>query len=190
MRYAGDDMTGFIESIAIKGFWAGLSAAWNARFSPIKITYPRPQELLSGAETLGSQSVSYPIRGTLKRLPKGHEIWLLTQKDNTGHLWPQGFFPVQYNDEVGAWVGRVNGSGGPLMRIVAVVAPPTSQDFFRYFQELGRLRNDKYEPLKRLPRRSGILTRYRPLFRSDDVMLMLRLPEAFLSTPRSPACSG
>lgn len=87
----------------------------------------------------------------LKRLPKGHEIWVLTQTDRTGHLWPPGFSPVQYDPNQGKWEGRINGSGGPEIRIVAVVAPPTSQDFFRYFQKLGELRGYVFEPLVQRP---------------------------------------
>jgi hypothetical protein len=31
------------------------------------------------------------------------------------------------------------------------VAPPTSQDYFRYFQKLGGMRECGYEPLRRVP---------------------------------------
>lgn len=32
-----------------------------------------------------------------------------------------------------------------------MVAPPTSQEFFRYYQAVGKLREYKFEPLKRVP---------------------------------------
>ncbi len=139
------------QGVASNAIWSAITAAWQNSRNPIRITYPRPQETLAEPEPLGQGTVSYPVRGILKRIPKGHEIWVLTQQDRTGHLWPQGFFPVQHNDTEGTWFGRVNGSGGPLIRIVAVVAPPTSHDYFRFFQDVGRLRNNVFEPLKRLP---------------------------------------
>ena len=51
----------------------------------------------------------------------------------------------------GTWMGKINGSGRKQVRIVAVVAPPTSQDFFRYFQEIGRLHGYQFEPVRRIP---------------------------------------
>jgi hypothetical protein len=144
-------MIGFMESVLIKGFWAGLGVAWNARFSPIKITYPRPQEPLTEPEPLGPKSVSYPVRGTLKRLPKGHEIWLLPQDESTGYVWPQGFVAVQYDPTTKNWEGRINSRGPANVKIIAVVAPPTSQQYFRYFQKLGGLRDWTFEPLPNVP---------------------------------------
>jgi len=87
----------------------------------------------------------------LKHLPANHEIWLLTQDERTGFVWPQGFFPVQFDPQRRTWMGKINGSGKKQVKIVAVVAPPTSQDFFRYFQDVGNKRNYVYDPLKRVP---------------------------------------
>jgi hypothetical protein len=144
-------MDAITTGVASNGIWAAIAAAWR-RLSDrqIKITHPRPQGVLTKPEKMGG-SFSYPVSGTLKHLPKGHEIWVLTQNERTGQVWPQGFFMAQYNRETGMWMGKVNGSGGPMIRIIAVVAPPTSQDFFRYFQKLGTLRNYQFEPLTRVP---------------------------------------
>lgn len=142
---------GIIGSIIAAGIVALIVAGYRRWFGEqIKITHPRSQETLTEAE-LVTGGVYFPIRGTLRRLPKGHEIWLLTQNDSTGSSWPQGFFPVQFDPERGTWMGKINGSGSKHIRIVAVVAPPTSQDFFRYFQHVGQLREYKFEPLKRVP---------------------------------------
>lgn len=145
-------MNGIVDGIAGNAIWSGITAAFRSAAGwQIQITHPRPQELLSGAEQLGKNSVAFQIRGTLKHLRKGDEIWLLTQDELTGYVWPQGFFNVQYNPQQGTWMGKINGNGKKQVKIVAVVAPPTSQDFFRYFQMVGRLRDYKFEPLKRIP---------------------------------------
>lgn len=145
-------MNGIVEGVAGNAIWSGMTAFGRklAR-SQIQITYPRPQELLSGGEQLSGSNVAYPVRGTLKKLPENHHIWVLTQDDSTGFIWPQGFFPVQHDPYQGTWLGKINGSGKKQVRIVAVVAPPTSHDFFNYFQALGRLRNFQFEPLPRVP---------------------------------------
>jgi hypothetical protein len=139
------------QGVAGNAIWTAVMAAGRSIFPhKIKIISPRSQELLGGREPLGG-GFSYAVRGTLKKLPKGHAIWVLTQDDSTGYIWPQGFSPVQYDPEQGAWTGRVNGSGKTEVRIIAVVAPSTSQDYFRYFQELGRLRDYNFKPLPRVP---------------------------------------
>jgi len=139
------------QGVAGNATWTAVMAAGRAVFPhKIKIVSPRPQEPLSDPQPLAS-GYSFAVRGTLKKLPKGHVIWILTQDDVTGRVWPQGFAPVQYNPVQGTWTGRVNASGNPIVRVVAVVAPPSSQDFFRYYQKLGKLRNYVYEPLDRIP---------------------------------------
>ena len=59
-------------------------AAGRAVFSrKIKIFSLRSQEFLSDPQPLGGGH-SFAVRGTLKKLPKGQEIWVLTQDDVTG----------------------------------------------------------------------------------------------------------
>jgi hypothetical protein len=144
-------MNGIVEGVAGNAIWNGICAAARRILGrQILITSPRPQETLSGGEPLGG-GVCFQVCGTLKHLPSSNEIWLLTQDESTGHVWPQGFFPVQFDPEQGKWMGKVNGSGKKELKIWAVVAPPTSQDFFRYFQCIGPKRNYQFEPLKRVP---------------------------------------
>ena len=139
------------QTLATNALWQGIVASTRWVFgTKIRITHPRPHEILTDAQPLGS-SVKFPVRGTLKRLPKDHEIWVLTQDDATGKVRPQGFQMVEFNPEIGKWTGWINGSGRTDVRIVAVVAPPTSHDFFRYFQKLGELREWAFEPLDRIP---------------------------------------
>lgn len=144
-------MNGLIEGIAGNAIWSGFNAGMRKMFGgEIEITSPRPLETLSGAEPLGP-GVCFPVRGKLKWLPKGHEIWLFKEDEITGLVWPQGFFRVQYNHRDQTWIGKISGGGRREVRIIAAVAPPTSQDFFRYFQAVGDIRNFQFEPLKRVP---------------------------------------
>jgi len=140
-----------LEGLAATGI-AGLVTWGYRRYfgQQIEITHPRPNEALTDREPLGSV-YAYPVRGTLKRLPKSHEIWLLRQDETTEQVWPQGFFNVKYDHEQKTWFGKICYGGKKNIRIVAVVAPPTSQDFFRYYQQVGESRQYIFEPLKRIP---------------------------------------
>jgi hypothetical protein len=144
-------ISGIVASL-IAGAIVALVTAFYRRFhgQRIKITHPRPNETLTDPEPLG-QARAFPIRGTLKKLPAHHEIWLLTQDEASERLWPQGFYNVKYDHQQQTWVGKINGSGRKNVKIIAVVAPPTSQDFFRYYQHLGGLRGNQFEPLSRVP---------------------------------------
>lgn len=144
-------MDAITSGVVSNGIWAAISAGARRLLRwQIKINYPRTGEVLQGAEPQG-RGFTYPIRGTLRHLPKGREIWLLTQNESTGNVWPQGSTPVQYNPDTKSWEGRIHWGDGINLRIIAVVAPPTSQDYFRYFQKLGTMREWKYEPLLRVP---------------------------------------
>jgi hypothetical protein len=148
--YDVDDMDPITTGIVSNGIWAGISAVARRLLRwQIKITHPRTGEMLQGGEPQGKVS-TYPVRGTLRHLPKGHEIWLLTQNGGTENIWPQGAVQVQYDRVNKTWEGRIK-AWPPNLRIIAVVAPHTSQDFFRYYQKLGRLREWKFEPRRRVP---------------------------------------
>jgi hypothetical protein len=95
------------ESLAGRAIWSGVAASIrSARGHAITITSPSPQETLSGVEITGVNKY-FPIRGALKVLPKEHEIWLLVQDEATALVWPQGFFPVQFNHQLGTWMGKI-----------------------------------------------------------------------------------
>lgn len=143
-------MTGIAEGIAGNAIWHGMIAFLRRIFGRgIQITSPRVGELLTGKKSLGSASFSYEVKGTLKCLPKNHEIWLLVREERSSRVWPQGFERVVYNDRERSWTGRVTAQQEDVT-IIATVAPPTSRDFFRYFQKVGNLRG-AYEPLDSIP---------------------------------------
>ncbi len=144
-------ITGIIGSIIAAGIVALIAAAYQRWFGQkIQITHPRPGEALTDPAPLG-QIFAFPVHGKLKRLPKDHEIWLLNQEEQTGLLGPQGFSIVKYNHENGTWTGKVCSRKNTSLRLVAVVAPPTTQDFFRYYQHVGEMRGYTFELLKRIP---------------------------------------
>jgi len=130
-------ITGIIESV-VAGILLAIAGAIYRLCAgrQIEITHPRPGETLTDPEPLGGGQ-AFPVRGTLRRLPQGNEIWLLTEDESTGLFWPQGFFNAHYDPQSKTWLGKIFGGGRKNIRIVAVVAPPTSQDFFRYYQTVG-----------------------------------------------------
>ena len=151
--FRGDDtrMNGVLEGVASNAIWACIPAIARKMLGyEIKITNPSPGQTLSAPEPLGS-SFSYSVQGSLKRLPKDHQIWLLSEPEPSGKIWPQSFFSAQYNRHQGTWLGKISGARKGPVRITAVVAPPTSQDFFRYFQRVGELRGYQFEPITRIP---------------------------------------
>lgn len=140
-----------IAYVAGKAAWGGIEALGRGVLDrQIRITHPRPLETLSDPEALGNGHC-FRVTGTLKHLPTNHEIWLLTEDEVTGRVWPQGFFSVQFDSHQRTWTGKINGSGRKQVKITAVVAPPTARDFFRYYQRMGGLRDNKFEPLEGVP---------------------------------------
>jgi hypothetical protein len=149
--YDVDDMEPIVTGVVSNGIWALISAVTRRLLRwQIKITHPRAGKMLQRAEPQG-KGFTDPVRGTLGRLPKGHRIWLLTQDGRTENVWPQGAVEVQYDPVNKTWEGQIHWGDGANLRIIAVVAPPTSQDYFRYFQRLGDMRGWKYEPLRHVP---------------------------------------
>jgi hypothetical protein len=74
----------------------------------------------------------------------------LRADDEFEQFWPQGFCAVQFDPQSGKWHGRINPAGMPALQIVAVVAPPSSQDLFRYYQKCGD-KTKTFTPLDRIP---------------------------------------
>jgi hypothetical protein len=142
---------GIVGSVIAAGIVALIVAGHRRWFGQrIRIIEPREHDLLPPAET-HNNVVGHPVRGTLKQLPKGHEIWLLVMDTSKTKVWPQGFSPVEYDADKGTWKGYVHVWGWNQVTVVAVIAPPTSQDFFNYYQRLGREGKTKYEPIARIP---------------------------------------
>jgi hypothetical protein len=128
------------EEVASHAIWHSLTAAWRrTRGNTIQITSPRPQETLTNPKSLYDGGIlAYEVRGKLKHLPTDHTIWLLTQYEGDRRVRPHGFDPVKYNKDTGEWHGWINGKNYSRAKIIAVVAPPTSHDFFTYYQAHGK----------------------------------------------------
>jgi hypothetical protein len=123
-------LVGIVEGVVGNAIWSGTTEAFRrVAGRQIQITFPRPGELLEKPEPVGSGR-SYEVRGKLKRLRQDHNIWVLREDERSGRVWPQGFFPVQFFSDKGEWVGIVIGVAGNPVKIVAVVAPPSSCDLF------------------------------------------------------------
>ena len=138
-----------LEGMFSRALWEAGKASVNTLLgNQIKITLPGNDGILSQPEDFYGAK-AYIVRGTLKRLPKNHRIWLLTEDYAGGPIRPHGFFPVIYKDKEGTWWGKVNSVGKQRFRLIAVVAPPTSDDFFTYYQQVGKATG--FEPLKRIP---------------------------------------
>lgn len=72
-------MATIVEALAV--------AVWRPFYGRrIVITHPRNDEMLADAETLNQECIAFSIWGMLKRFPKDHEIWLLTQDETTGRV--------------------------------------------------------------------------------------------------------
>jgi hypothetical protein len=124
---------------------AGLSPMTEENIS---IAIPVTGPVLIDKKPLGN-SHTYAIRGKLKQLPPGCHIWLVTAGIESEQYWPQTSYDVQHNDRTGNWNGRVHTGGGPV-RIIALVAPPTTQQFFLYYKQVGDATKN-YTPLRRIP---------------------------------------
>ena len=142
-------MNGLIEGVAANTISTAFRwLIFGVMGRRIRITHPREGETLMDPERCVPGGLCFQVRGTLKSLAENHEIWLLLA-DDAGRIWPQGFFAVHYDPYLKSWMGKINGAGRTYVKIIAVVAPPTSQDFFHYYQEQGRSTN--FQPLNRLP---------------------------------------
>jgi hypothetical protein len=100
----------------------------------IQITVPINSGVLDDRQRDG-EGFTYRVCGTLKHLPQGQVIWLLNGDGR--QFWPHS--TADYDVGSGEWRGRTflwpKQSGA---FINAVVAPPTSQQFFRYYQQYGQ----------------------------------------------------
>lgn len=116
----------------------------------IQITSPRHGEILQGREPPGANGrfYSYRVEGRLKHLPSDHEIWLLTEDPQSRRVWPQDVRSIDFNKQTGVWHGKIV-AGTTSPKIHAVVAPPTSQDLFRYYRSVGT--KTDWAPLNRVP---------------------------------------
>jgi hypothetical protein len=125
----------------------GVRTGRLRRANNIQITCPIDGGILEDQQPR-LQGFSYVVRGTLDQLPEDHAIWLLNASRD-GRQWPQGGFTVRYPyPGPGEWEGRIYlPYDQPETIINAVVAPPTSRQFFEYYQRYGGGK----APLARIP---------------------------------------
>jgi hypothetical protein len=142
-------IAGVFESIVAAVIVAVCVAIYQRRIGQqISITEPMTNGFLPPAE-LRRGVQAHPVSGKLKYLPKGNRIWLIVADETNGKFWPQGFEPVDYHPDTETWKGYVTVFGWHRVTIIAVIAPPTSQDYFNYFQRVGQ--KTQHEPLLRIP---------------------------------------
>ena len=142
---------GIAEGVASNAIWNGITRSLRLwQMSRISIVSPGHLQILQFAEQAHGQNYYY-VSGKLKHLSPGHKIWLLTELANSRKFWPQGYSSVQFDPGNGTWIGKVNPGNGPNnLRIHAVVAPPTTDDFFTYYHKINLL-SKKWEPIDRIP---------------------------------------
>lgn len=73
--------------------------------------------------------------------------------ESGGKFWPQGFTPVETNEAKGTWKGYIHAFEWHYkwsnLTITAVIAPPTTQEYFNYFQRVGK--KTDFEALSGIP---------------------------------------
>ena len=144
---------GIIGSVIATVLVAIAIAVYRTHFGQrVAITDPTDHGQLGAAEQRAGIT-AHPVHGTVKHLPKGHRIWLVVIDEGGGKFWPQSFSPVETNEAKGTWKGYVHVWGWQNkwqnVTITAVIAPPTTQGYFNYFQRVGN--KTGFEPLSGIP---------------------------------------
>lgn len=159
-----DQMRGVLESInntmdpnekssvwerAFEVNWSTLEAGIQTLVSQarIQIVSPTSGGMLEGLGP-ATDGFRFIIRGTLNRLPRDHEIWLLNASDpkDRAKQWPQRV--AQHDPVSGRWEGSIYlRDRSEKTYINAIVAPPTAQQLFEYYSQYGG--GDK--PLSHIP---------------------------------------
>jgi len=91
----------------------------------------------------------YRVDGRLSRIDPNQELWLLNQNVTTGKVWPQSCDNVTLYKESDNWTAHVYLYPGKT-RILAVLAPPTAQQLFRYYfyaHDKYSKKCEKFEPV-------------------------------------------
>jgi hypothetical protein len=109
----------------------------------IAIISPVNGGVLEDGRQRRGRGCSYIVRIQLTYLPNGHKIWVLHEDPRTGAVWPQDG-PAVPSLRSGEWECRTFvWDTQTSVTIVAVVAPPTSHEFFKYYhkarEQIGRV---------------------------------------------------
>lgn len=132
-----------------ESLWGELADGINDLIlqNKIQITSPGSGSMLEDPQP-AMKGFTYEVRGTLKLIPKDHQIWLLNAGEAGDHAkqWPQQ--AAQHNSTSGEWKGRIYLQTWVAETFInAVVAPPTAQQLFEYYNQHG----GGNKPLSRIP---------------------------------------
>ena len=119
---------------------------WIKKVPSIEIEHPRNGQRIDLPKRREDDGgFKYQVSGRLSRIDPNQELWMLNQNVTTGEVWPQS--PVTPNKESGKWSAHVYLYLGKT-RILAVIAPPTAQQLFRYYFYTHGKYSKKCEKLK------------------------------------------
>jgi hypothetical protein len=123
-----------------------------------QITITSPRTVLEGGKP-DDAARRYPVLGTLTHLPDDHTIWVLNEGDR-GKVWPQS--KVVWHSERSEWEGSTFvWNSQPSIKIVAVVAPPTSNQLFEFYQVVHEATKE-WVAIPRLPGECTVVDRVHP----------------------------
>jgi hypothetical protein len=136
---------------AVSWLWERYRRFEDWRSNAIEIHSPRPGETLNERDARIVEGMRcFAVRGKLGFVPEGHAIWILLQTPGGTSTWPQGFYKVNFDNESHTWHGFFFAPDrGRQVQVAAVVAPPTSQEFFTYYQ--SQVSATKAAPLSGIP---------------------------------------
>lgn len=114
-------------------------------------------------EYLSSDDYMVNLTFTLEEnLPRNHEIWLITQPVNSNgelEFFPQcDRAPANLNLQTGLWEAQTYIRKNSTCDVFAVVTPPTSQEFFRYYCKVGRNSNNDFIHLEKIPSECKVIS--------------------------------
>ena len=113
---------------------------WRSKKSlSLKIEYPCDGQRIDLPKTRNDDGgFEYQVSGRLSRIDHSQELWLLTQNVVIGEVWPQSRDRVSLDNESGKWTAHAYlYPGTKKIRIIAVLAPSTAQQLFRYYFQVG-----------------------------------------------------
>ncbi len=142
----------------LPAIWKTARAFWNRSkaITPaepavqISIISPLNDGVLENGKDTAQAAHRYLARAKVSNLPHGHKVWFVHEKPRTGEIWPQEPAISKTPDEWEAWTFVWDHHNE--VTIVAVVAPPTSNDYFEYYHTVRKpLGAQGPIPLPRIP---------------------------------------
>lgn len=117
-----DTLRNIIEFIAAYPLWAKFLVTGGVGVTVLTLIFaPRPQASVATIATYGikinkprgGETVpwSFPVEGSIEKLPDSTELWVITTDSSTQRYWPQERI-IPRPDK--SWSARVHGIGGEL----------------------------------------------------------------------------